>query len=198
LGWRGFWELHGKSLLRVGTSGYYGRETFAHPVFTIGSDGKVQGGQNITTQYDGLALAADVLFKAGGFHFQGELVTQQRNYTREGRPVHDLPLGPVARAASGDAFSWAVYGLWGYRFPWYSLMPYLLLQYDDEVTTPSSAMGDLALRMVSLAPGINLHPTDAVTFKFEYSHARFQGGGTLFRYPQHNVQFQAAWAFGAQ
>jgi hypothetical protein len=191
IGGRLYWEHVGFGLLRAGVSGYYGRDTSAQPSIIIRSNGSVDVGQRVTVQYDSLSIAGDVLFTYKGLHVQAEVVTQQRRVTSKGRMIHDIPLGSIPRGFPADTISWAGYGLLGYRLPWFALMPYVMLQRDNEVLLASDSQLDL----VMFQGGLNLHPIDAVTFKVEYGHRVFLDSGPLFEHPYTSLTFQAAWAF---
>lgn len=192
IGGRLYWEHHGVGYLRVGASGYYGRETASTVVAKL-TPTAVEIADTISMQYDNLALAADVLFKLSGLHLQAEWVSQQRRYTRLGRVSHDISLGPVAKAASADSLSWACYAILAYQFGWYGITPYFMQEFDREVRVGS--LVDAKQEILVSHFGLDLHPVDAVTFKMEYARISFLGGGLFFKYPLNVAQLQAAWAF---
>lgn len=192
VGGRAYWENRRLGFLRIGASGYYGRETNGVTRTSVqGTSVKLR--DDITIQYDALALGADLLFKFKGMILQGEWVSLQRRYTKEGRTAHNLTLGPVPTGFSSDSLSWGAYGLAAYQFSWFGLTPYVLLQYNSEIRATS--VYDRRLITKALNVGLNVHPIDAVTFKAEYQHALFDSGHAFFNYPLRGVQFQAAWAF---
>ncbi|MFT3925869.1 MAG: hypothetical protein QM778_25220 [Myxococcales bacterium] len=192
IGGRLYWESHRVGYFRLGTSGYYGRATNSLAKVNLGGT-KVDVNEVISLQYDALALAADMQFKVKGFHLQAEWVSQQRRYTKDGRTVHGIVLGPVARGFSQDSFSWGGYGLLAYQFDWFGLTPFVMAQYNSEMFM--DPLYDTRLRTVALHGGLNVHPIDAVTLKAEYLQGTFPGANAFFSHPIRAVEFQAAWAF---
>jgi hypothetical protein len=185
VGARLYLEHRGAGYLRIGASGYYGRETSSVPNITV-TNGEVGGGEKVTSQFDALALAADIQYRLRGLLAQAEVVSQQRKYARDARPPATSLSG---QGYAVDALSWAAYGLLGYQLPWWALMPYFMLEYNDETTTLGSAHNQLWL----IHAGINLHPADSVTFKVEYLQTK--AIESLLKKPFALMQFQAAWAF---
>ncbi len=185
IGARLFLEYQGAAYLRVGASGYYGRDTSSVPSLGV-ENGKLVAGTEVLSQHDALAIAADVQLKFKGLLVQSEWVSQQRKYTKNGRPPVQT-LGAAGYAP--DSLSWAIYGLAGYQLPWWALMPYVMGQYDNELNPVASSRSKIWL----LHLGLNLHPIDAVTFKIEYMRAHPLTGPAQETYQV--LQLQAAWAF---
>jgi len=192
LGGRLYWENHSVGYLRVGTSGYYGRNTDGVVATSI-SGTAVQVTDKVNLQYDALALGADLLFKIKGFYFQAEWVSQQRRYTREGRTAHSVVLGPVPKGFASDSFSWGGYGLLAYQFKWFGVTPYFMTQYNSQIYT--DPLYDARVKVLVYHAGLNVHPIDAVTLKAEYRHGTFPDGISFFDGSVQAMQFQAAWAF---
>lgn len=192
VGGRLYWESHRIGYFRLGASGNYGRNTDALTNVSFGAN-SIKISDRILTQYDALALAADLIFKFKGLHFQTEWVSQQRRYTKDGRTAHGLVLGPVARGFAVDSMSWGGYGLLAYQLSWFGLTPYVMAQYNTEII--ADTVFDRRLKTVVMHAGLNLHPVDAVTFKGEFQYSDFIDGGVLFSHAVRAVQFQAAWAF---
>ncbi|HEY6876478.1 MAG TPA: hypothetical protein VI299_00615 [Polyangiales bacterium] len=193
-GWRLYWEYHGTpTYLRIGTSGYYGRDTATINNIIPTANSGARATQTYVTQSDNLALAADLLLKVGGVHFQVEWVGRQRRYTPEGRTVHGLFGAAATRGVSADVFDWGTYGIFAYHFPWYNLSPYLTIEYTDTVI--DFFLADASFAVLVAHAGISVNPTDTVTFKLEAGQARYPGGSPFLTDEINAIQFQAAWAF---
>jgi hypothetical protein len=191
LGGRVWWRFDGLGELRVGGSGYYGRYTSATQTPGIGPDGMhAVYVENIQSAYDTLSLAADLKWTFAGLLFQSELVTQQRKYVESGRVGSVQPLlGQYL--APNDKFSWGAYGLIGYRFEWFGIMPYFLLQYITSTEVNTGAVVDNS----GFSAGLNIRPIDALVFKLEYDEGRFPKGSLISSDPVRIFQAQIAWAF---
>lgn len=191
VGGRVYWRYDGFGDLRIGGSAYYGRNTAATEVAGIGADGKhVVYTQHISSSADILSLAADLQWKLGGLLVQSEVVTQQRKFLESARigafnPLLGQYLAPTDKLTVG------VYGLVGYRFDWYGVMPYFLLQNLD-TTDPTTSS-----RIVNngFSVGLNVRPIDALVFKVEYNEGHFPKGSLISDSPIRLVQIQIAWAF---
>jgi len=190
VGGRLYWELRRLGEFRLGVSAYYGRDTGARRVQGLDANGKLALSEQITTQSDVLSLAADAQWKYRSLHLQVEGITQQRKYTDRGR------YGAVNALAGGqslfpsDTLNWGVYGIAGYRFDWYSIMPYVMVQEFSEVAT-----NNLLTRTRGVAGGLNLRPIDAVVLKLEYLFGDFPDGHLVSTGNIHLIQAQVAWAF---
>lgn len=190
LGGRVYWAFDGFGELRIGGSAFYARDTTAHEAASLTADGKhVVFSQTINQQSDVLALAADVQWKYAGLLVQGELITQQRRYKEAGR------LGSAnsffgRTIAPDDKFNWGVYGLLGYRFDWFGVMPYVLLQATDVLDA------DAGIRYIvnSLFFGLNIRPIDVLVVKLEYNQSHFPRGFIIDE-DTRLIQAQIAWAF---
>jgi hypothetical protein len=95
--------------------------------------------------------------------------------------------------APKDNASYGVYGLAGYRFEWFGVMPYVLAQSFDFIDGSTMA----ALRVRGVVAGLNVRPLDAFVFKAEYTQSKFPDGNPVVRKGEslRLVQFQLAWAF---
>ena len=191
IGGRVWWRFDGLGELRVGGSGYYGRYTAATQTPGLGPDGMhAVYLENIQAAYDTLSLAADLKYTVAGLLFQSELVTQQRKYIESGRVGSVQPL--VGQyVAPNDKLSWGVYGLIGYRFEWFGIMPYFLLQYITSTEVNTGAVLDNS----GWSAGLNIRPIDSLVFKLEYDEGRFPKGSLISSDPIRIFQAQIAWAF---
>jgi hypothetical protein len=186
---RAFWEYRGFGQLRVGASGFYGMLTDAMTVPGL-TNGKVAYTERILTQRKNLALALDVLWNYKNLRTQLEVLTQQAVYTDEGR-------AQVASALTGrsnypaDQHSWGGYFLTGYRFDWYGVMPYGVLQVINQID-PTSA---ISTKLVSVDVGLNVRPIDSVVVKLSYIESHFPDGTYLTHDPVRMIMSQVAWAF---
>jgi hypothetical protein len=189
VGGRAFWEYRGFGQLRVGASGFYGMLTDAMTVPGL-TNGKVAYTERILTQRKNLALALDVLWNYKNLRTQLEVLTQQAVYTDEGR-------AQVASALTGrsnypaDQHSWGGYFLTGYRFDWYGVMPYGVLQVINQID-PTSA---ISTKLVSVDVGLNVRPIDSVVVKLSYIESHFPDGTYLTHDPVRMIMSQVAWAF---
>jgi len=168
--------------ISIAGSFYYGRYT-RRDLEVLVQDGGMVSDWAIDKQYDELALGADLLWVWGGFHLQGEFVSNQLAFTDEGRQVD---FGANLKA---DRHRWGTYGLVGYRFDFLGLMPFALVEYMNEVEgdTPPAT---------HVAGGFNLRPSPRVTAKLQYWRVTFIDPQTPpFDEPLHNAAAQLAWAF---
>lgn len=180
VGARVFWEWRRFGEFRLGGSSYYGRNTDASSALSL-ENGMVRSIVTVKTQFDVLAFGLDAVWKFRGLHLQGEWVSAQRNYTKAGRVATTDPTG--ATSFPVDVFSWGVYGVAGYRFEWYGVMPYLMAQHLSE---PDS------LTVNGFHYGLNVRPIDALALKIQHDLVNFPGtGATKIR----AIYLQAAWAF---
>jgi hypothetical protein len=177
--------------LKVGVSGYYGRDTDSTLVF--GADttlSHLTADENLVTQSDSLALAADVVWRHRGWHLQSEWISQQRRFTDRGRVQRvDLLTGRINYPV--DTFAWGVYALAGYSFDWWGCMPHVLVQYFDQLDPTTS----LATELIGYSLGLNFRPADEVVFKFVYFEGRFPNGHFVDKGALRLGQVQLAWAF---
>ena len=191
VGVRGYWQYEGLGALRVGGSFFWGTDTAAREVPALASDGKhITYNEKITEQADVLALAGDVQWTYAGLLVQAEVVTRQRHYDERGRIGSTSPLAGRYIAPS-DALSWGAYGLLGYRFEWFGVMPFALLETIDS-TDASTA---IRLRTRAFTLGFNVRPTDGLVLKLQYTEARFPDDNVLGNAPLRSLQCQLAWAF---
>jgi len=176
-------------MLRVGASGYYGLNTDALYVPGI-ENGNVAYHEKIQTQYKNLALAADVLWKYKGLRLQFEVLNQQLKYTEAGRvQVTSVLTGRTNFPI--DLRSWGGYLLAGYRFDWFGVMPYAVLQHINQVS-PSTG---LITKMNAIDVGLNVRPIESVVVKASYQQAHFPDGFYVTKDDIKMFQFQVAWAF---
>lgn len=157
---------------RFGISAYGGRATDATSV-TMGN-----------SEYDELALGADLQWDRDGLHLQAELLTQQRAYLDGKRtPQFGGSFAP-------DRFAWGAYALVGYRFAsWGNLMPYAMAEWYHAIDPLLFGHAhDYTL-------GLNLRPTPELTLKVEGIHVEFGEGGLYQNGTLDAVRAQTAWVF---
>jgi len=190
IGGRLYWSFDGLGQLRVGASAFYGQDTTAHEMASFAPDGQhVVFTQKIDQQSDVLALAGDVQWKYRGLHLQTELITQQRRYKDAARPGSSNPFFGRYLAPS-DRLNWGIYGLVGYRFDWFGIMPYFLAQFMDAFDPAAGAL----YFVNSFFAGINIRPIDVLVIKIEYNQSHFPRGFIIAGDTQLG-QVQVAWAF---
>lgn len=188
VGGRVYWEYHGSGELRLGASGYYGRETGASWAFAFQPDGSFKAKETIDTQFDSLAWAADASWKYRGWHLQTEWITYQAAFTDKGRTKQAIAPG-APTSYPPDSFSWGMYALAGYRFPWLGTMPFVVIEHID-----GTLFHFLPVKNVTIQGGLNVRPVDVLTLKLVYYHVKFLEG--LYEgEPLRMLQAQAAWAF---
>jgi hypothetical protein len=93
--------------------------------------------------------------------------------------------------APKDGTSWGVYGLVGYRFDWFGIMPFVLIEAADSVR-PLSLVSQ---RVNALSIGLNARPVDAVALKLQYQEAHFPHDTIAGDEPLRLLTAQIAWAF---
>ncbi len=189
IGGRLFWEYRELGELRVGGSIYYGRDTDLVATDSF-SAGKLTRVEKITTQSDSLALALDATFKYRGVHVQAEFITSQQKFTDEGRTLA-FSIATMATHYPADSFRYGAYLLLGYRFDWFGIMPYVVLQRNGGVDA-ATQQKDYASLIVG---GVNIRPIDELVLKIEYGQVLFDEG-QLF--PNEDIRvggIQLAWAF---
>jgi hypothetical protein len=189
IGGRLFWEYRALGELRVGGSIYYGRDTdlVSTPTLSMGEFGSIE---KITTQSDSLALALDATFKYRGIQVQAEFITRQLKYTDAGRTLSFSP-STMETHYSADSFRYGSYLLLGYRFNWFGVMPYVVIQRTGGVD-PVFQQKDFATPLIG---GVNIRPIDELVLKIEYAHVLFDDDGLI---PDGKIQvggIQLAWAF---
>jgi hypothetical protein len=187
VGGRVYWEYHALGELRLGGSGYYGRDTAATVGLAINPDGTFGSAETIDSQFKALAWGADISWKYRGWHLQSEWITSQRAYTREGRQSSVTFAGQPTMFPADD-FSWGMYALGGYRFSWLGVMPFFVLE-----TIQGSVFG-LRTNNLTYQLGLNVRPVDVIALKVLYYHVQFFEG-SLQDDPLKSIQTQVAWAF---
>jgi hypothetical protein len=177
IGARAFYETRALGELRIGGSAYYGTNSEGTTSLTF-MNGELKNTKTLTSQSDQLAFAIDAVWKVSGLHLQAELLTLQRKYTDEGRIVH---AGPTGQPTFGpDSFSWGAYGLIGYRFDWYGVMPFVMYQNLEQPD---------AISFRGFHVGVNLRPIDALALKLQYDNIKSADMTFSMGY------VQVAWAF---
>jgi len=118
---------------------------------------------------------------------QAEVLSQQRNYTEEGRTLQpNNANGQLSYFA--DWHSYGGYFLVGYRLPWLGIMPYALFM-----------AGTFNIQALKMSPingtfGVNIRPWDSVVFKVEYIHTH-PLKNEYFKDELRRLGAQVAWAF---
>jgi hypothetical protein len=196
VGARTYWEYHRLGELRVGVSGYYGKDTDARFVLVEepGDDG-VRARERIDSQFKELAGAFDVVWMHRGWHLQSEWIVYRQNLTDKGRAALQSRGVPPDSPLLRNATSWGGYVLGGYRFRWLGTMPFVMLEYVDAqraVGEAAGGRGDVA-RTVNTHAGLNVRPVDVLVVKVVYTNVTALEGllGDSFRV----IQAQLAWAF---
>jgi hypothetical protein len=184
------WQYEGFGELRVGASGFYGRDTDALEIAASVVPGEVKFREHIVMQSDVLSLAADLQWKYRNLLVQAELITQQRLFTDGGRSgaIHPL-LGRYV--APKDTLARGGYVLVGYRFDWLGIMPYCVVS-DMDFVDPIALHSVFA---VGVTGGLNIRPVDSVVLKLEYMHAWWPDGSLITSDPTQVLNTQLAWAF---
>ena len=186
VGGRVYWENRAWGEFRIGASAYYGMNTDAISYSYITPDG-LDFDQKINSQFQQMALAADVQWKFHGLHMQAEVLSQQRNYTEEGRTLQpNNANGQLSYFA--DWHSYGGYFLVGYRLPWLGIMPYALFM-----------AGTFNIQALKMSPingtfGVNIRPWDSIVFKVEYIHTH-PLKNEYFKDELRRLGAQVAWAF---
>lgn len=189
VGGRVFWEQHGHGDLKAGFSFYYGRNSDVQPSIAVNAAGKLVPTERINLMYDSLAFAADISYRYKGWAAQVEWISDQRRFVEAGRrPVFNTAL--QQNTIPTDAVSWGIYGLVGYRFHWFGVMPYFVPQFVD-----SFGPNGTRTYAANFTGGLNIRPIDPLVIKLEYSYAKFLERLLGSDDPVHFVQGQIAWAF---
>lgn len=172
--------------LQVGVSGYHGSYTDADIDLAIEDTG-LSSSDIVTTEFKEASFAADVRFTKGGLVLQSEFILNDRVYEEGGRSSAGGGLTP-------DNRRWGVYGLTGYRFDWFGVMPYVIGEYSP---VPNASIPELPRKLVLLGGGLNIRPIAQVVVKLGYDQAVFPDPREA-SFEQHSIrrlQGQVAWAF---
>lgn len=174
--------------LQIGTSGYMGKYTLAELGLTV-DDGSLAATERILYQYDETTIAADVRYTLGGFLVQSEFAMNDRRFTDAGRPSGNAP-----GTLQPDSRRWGVYGLTGYRFDWYGIMPYLLGEFSP---VPDTSIPELPQKVVLLGGGFNIRPSGPLVFKLGFTQTLFpdKRAGTFDEHTLRRIHAMVAWAF---
>jgi hypothetical protein len=189
IGARAYWEYRRLGELRVGGSFYYGRTTDSESTLNLDPDGPLTK-RKINIQYDQLAFGFDAVWKYRGVHLQSEVLTRQQRFTDAGRTA----LFSIADFSTGyptDTIGWGGYVLAGYRFEWFGVMPYVMVQRLDALSYTLRAMNE----GTSYNIGLNVRPVDALALKVEYAYGDFDASTPFPRGDLQIFSAQAAWAF---
>lgn len=176
IGGRIFYENRALGELRIGGSAYYGTNSEGTTSLEF-SNGVLSSARSLTSQSDALAFGVDAVWKLHGFHAQAEWLCLQRKFTKDGRVAVTNIAGT---SFPPDSFAWGMYGLLGYRFDWYGVMPFVMYQNLDQPDVFS---------FHGFHFGVNVRPIDALALKLQYDNVK--SGDTTFS----TGYVQAAWAF---
>lgn len=190
VGGRVYWQFDKLGQLQIGGSAFYGRDTASYDAPGVDAKGKVVYNETITRQSDVLSLAADVRWTFKGLLLQTEIVSQQRKYTDDGRIGAINPLLGGRWVSPQDDITWGAYGLAGYRFERFGIMPYAIFS-NFKIRDPRSLSN---IDLWSMQGGLNIRPIDAFVLKLEYSYAGFREN-FLSTDPVQRLATQVAWAF---
>ncbi len=175
---------HGE--LQVGVSGYQGKYTNAVVNLSI-DENELSSSDIVTTEFKEVSLAGDIRYQNGGFLFQTEAMMNDRAYEEGGR-------SRITGGLTPDSRRWGVYGLTGYRFDWYGVMPYVIGEYSP---VPNASIPELPRKVLLLGGGVNIRPIAQVVVKLGYDQALFPDAREA-SFEQHTIrrlQGQVAWAF---
>jgi hypothetical protein len=183
--------LRGRGTLQLGSTLYYGRYTdLSQRTVVNGAGARVE--DELLEQFDELAIAADVLYKLGGFHFQAEFISSQQKFTEHGRPMRNaVEFWP-------DLVRFGAYTVTGYRFDWFGLMPFVMAEYVQITNNYEPARPPSDDGFVHFSSGLNARPTPNVTLKLQGQvgvSATELPSGSALEHPLYGLQSQAAWAF---
>ncbi len=160
--------------LTLGVSGYAGLYTARHDSFST----TTMGLQSIIdNQYRERSLTADLKWQYGGLLLQSEVMVNDIAYTEIGRPAAPTFGGPPGLAA--DLRRFGIYGLIGYRTPWFGIMPYFIAQTYDDYYNGHSIEG-----------GLNIRSTPRVVLKAQVGRVWINGADGIS-----DLVVQAAWSF---
>ena len=191
VGGRVYWSYDGFGQVRVGGSVFYGTDTSANEVPSLASDGKhLTYQQKIWAKSEVLALGGDVQWKYKGLVVQAEVITQQRRYVESGRVGTVNPL-LGAYIAPRDHLKWGTYGLVGYRFDWFGVMPFVLVEAVDAPSELSLA----SQRFNAWSVGINARPVDVLALKIQYEEGTLPNDSIVGDAPVRLLMCQIAWSF---
>jgi hypothetical protein len=193
LGGRLFLANDALGSLKLGLSAYGGRATYDVSLgINAGASGITSIAQVSANQYDELALAGDLLWEWKNLRVQGEGLVSQVRYTDDGRRLRTTPLGAPLGLVP-DHVAWAWYGLIGYRFPWLSTMPFVLIdQFRHALGAGPAATFNIGSKAIGYNFGLNLRPIPTVVLKCQVSVVR---APTVDNSDAVLVGGQAAWAF---
>lgn len=172
--------------LQVGVSGYHGTYTNAVIDLTIDDEG-LSSSDIITAKFKETSLAADIRYTKGGFLFQSEAILNDQVYEEGGQ-------SPITGGLTPDNRRWGVYGLAGYRFDWFGVMPYALGEYAP---VPNASIPELPRTVLLLGGGLNIRAIAQVVVKLSYTQAVFPDPreNSFEEHPIRRIQGQVAWAF---
>jgi hypothetical protein len=189
IGGRVYWEYRKWGELKLGGSAYYGRNTNATSSGGV-VNGKLKVTDKILQQSDSLALALDATFKYRGVLLQAEFITQQVAFTDAGR-TPSFAIATFQTNYPADGFRYGGYLLAGYRFDWFGVMPYVLLQRTGGVDSAQQAQDS----GTPIVIGVNVRPIESLVAKFEYTRVIFDKGQLFPGYDIELLGAQLAWAF---
>ena len=144
-------------------------------------------------RYRELALAADVRWVWKQIHFQVEGAVHQKVWDDGSRPAVANYTNTVV-GSQPDVLRFGLYGLLGYRLPWFNLMPYVLYTYYD---TDQKTVLVGATQVLGIWFGLNVRVTPRVVLKAEWGRVSFIGPqpGSPNVDSLDMLHFQIAWVF---
>jgi len=176
--------------ITFGVSGYRGKFTDRTNEYVIGADGQFESRDPVILQFDELSLAADFKLEKAGFLFQAEGIVQDTAYDDRVRPA-DPGFTPGPPGWTPDNRRYGVYGLTGYRTPFFGLMPFFGGEYyyiGKHSFLPDSA---------AVWGGLNARPTPRVVLKAQITHSWFPIPAPGLTSPDgyNALDLQVAWSF---
>jgi hypothetical protein len=182
------------STLTVGASAYRGLYTERAESWSAIGGGMSRLDSRVAIQYDEVSLAGDLRFEAQSLVLHSEIVLNDRAYREPGRPrARDLP-----DRFAPDLRRWGVYGLAGYRTPWYGVMPYANVElFNMGVGAYPSAAG-YHPRALTYFLGVNARVRPDLVLKLEVYRSTYPGaraGSWGAEHGYDGLQAQVAWVF---
>jgi hypothetical protein len=145
-------------------------------------------------RYKELGLATDLRLRYRGLTSVTEVIGQQRVWDDDARGIPASGTRTTAASRSADSLRWGVYSLLGYRFDWYGVMPFGIIQYYETGLRDTFAG---ASSLVTFGAGLNVRLVPAVVLKGSFNGVFLQNAekGSPASDPLWLASSQIAWAF---
>ena len=191
--------------LRLGVSAYRGRDTDRVQILGLDGRGQPMATSVIRSQFDELALGADVHFTWQSFLVAAEIIYNEAAYVRGHRPATSdipnalMPVGsPSVPAQPGtlapDTQMFGGYAMLGYTLPWWNIMPFYIVEYFHENFPRLPGLSYVVMHNI----GINARVRPEVVLKVQEMIAQFgtgPGGEYLSDGRLSAFTAQVAWVF---